>query len=154
MQTLKRTEKEARNPEVKESEQKEKESEREFMRNTKGRLDDGKNLVVYIEGVNRNITRINADRVQKEIYEISQRRVCAYGRGGESLRIFCNNEKEKTRIMTQKDIADNGVKVTEPYTRLRTHNIPRGIIFDVESTWIWKMKRYAQPSQLSQQHGS
>ena len=107
MQTLKRTEKEARNPEEKESEQKEKESGREFMRNTKGRLDDGRNLVVYIKGVNRNITRINADRVQKEIFEISQR-LLHMEKAGESLRILCNNEKEKTRIMTQKTSQTTG----------------------------------------------
>ena len=130
-QKLKRTEKEARKPEEKESKQKEKESEREFMRNTKGRLDDGNNLVVYIKGVNRNITRVNANRVQKEIFEILQRHV-NMEKAGESLRIFCKNEKEKARMLAQKDIADNEVKVTEPYTRLRTHYTPRGIIIDVD----------------------
>ena len=101
------------------------------MRNTKGRLDDGNNLVVYIKGGNRNITRVNADRVQKEIFEILQRHV-HMEKVGESLRIFCKNEKEKARTLAQNDIADNEVKVTEPYTRLRTNYTPRGIIFDVD----------------------
>ena len=86
---------------------------------------------MYIKGVYRNITRVNADRVQKEIFEILQRHV-HMEKAGESLRIFCKNEKEKAKMLAQKDIADNEVKVTEPYTRLRTNYTPRGIIFDVD----------------------
>ena len=101
------------------------------MRNTKGRLDDGNQLVVYIKGSHRNITRVNADQVQKEVSEILQRHV-HMEKVGESLRIFCKNEKEKARMMAQKDISDSKVKVTEPYTRLLTKYTPRGIIFDVD----------------------
>ena len=53
-------------------------------------------------------------------------------KAGESLRIFCKNGKENARMLAQKDIADNEVKATEPYTRLRTNYSTRGITFDVD----------------------
>jgi len=78
-------------------------------------LNDGNNLVVYIEGVHRNITRVNEDRVQTEIFEMLQRHV-QMREAGKSLRIFCKNEKEKARMLAQKNIANNEVKKTEPHT--------------------------------------
>ena len=53
-------------------------------------------------------------------------------RAGESLRIFCRNEKEKTRLPAQKYIADHEVKVTEPYTKPKVNISLRGIIIDVD----------------------
>ena len=100
------------------------------MRNTKGRNDDN-NLVVYMKGVYRNITRVNADRVHKEISEILQHHA-QMRKAGESLHIYCRNETEKKRLLAQKDIVDNEVTVTELYTRPRAKYTPRGIILDVD----------------------
>ena len=108
----------------------EQEKERVFMKNTRGRLDED-NFIVYMKGVHRNITRVNADRVHKEISEILNRHA-HMERAGESLRIFCKNDKERTRMLAQKHIADHEVQVTEPYTKPRTKYSPKGIIFDVD----------------------
>ena len=85
--------------------------------------------IVFVRGLYVNLTKRSTVRVQREIYAILNRTV-QIKISGESLRITCQNDAEKQKLMLRKEIDDCEVIFSEPYHK-RQKNYKKGIIFGV-----------------------
>ena len=89
---------------------------RESAQLPRGTYDD--NLVIYVKGITKNLTKINPNETLRDIRKAAGD-VTTITRAGESLRIVCSDEKQKQRLMETPRLGQNEVEFSEPYALSR-----------------------------------
>jgi hypothetical protein len=93
----------------------------------KGRNEE---LVLYMQGTTKILTSCNPVSIQKSISEQVQP-IKNIERAGRSLRIFCNNEKQKNQLMKVKIVADIEVTCSEPRIKTNTVRTAKVVVLGV-----------------------